>query len=288
LEFVFDYPDIYRKIIKPWITTIPGTTAVYVALGGVAVLGLSHPYFSRESDAPALRFLIFVIVALSLLTALVSQPYRVTRYSYFLYPFVIVMGSLGVSLLSSAVASKAFGKLASMTGLIFLVFWVAEDYRLDHLLHINDAKYRYRITYEDKLQSHYYLRWDLEGPANFVTENFNREDRVLVSHMPMPFYVENASAIFIDEDNPVHGLVADCNGHERWSNLPLLGNAHDVAEFIAKTEGDTWLILRTQKYRWLDPLEESLPTDLGLAPLFTSIDGHLAVYRIISGTNLSL
>jgi hypothetical protein len=80
-----------------------------------------------------------------------------------------------------------------------------------------------------------------------------------------------------------HFLIAACNETvDRWSTAHLLDRESELREMIDRTAGDVWLIVRTDAYRFRDPLEASFPSEYGLRPQFTSEDGHLAVYLIES------
>jgi hypothetical protein len=148
------------------------------------------------------------------------------------------------------------------------------------LIHINDPGIRYRISYDDELAEHYYIRWDFRAAALFVNERLTPDDSVIVFEQPLPHYLERTSGIYIPEGSNKQSMVWGCGGKlDLWSNKPLL-DTEDVYDLIKHAQGNVWLIVRTAAYRFRDPLESSLPEQYGLEPEYETQDGHLAVYRM--------
>lgn len=278
LRYTLDYPDVYFKIVRPWRRTIPATT---VLLGTAMLWSLRTALVSshdlERNEAETLRFLFAVLILMALGTALLWQPYAITRYTYYLYPLILVLSSAGIA----ALAGKLRSGLAIVAACIAGLFLIAEDFRLDHLVRINDPEIRYRTEYGPLLGAHYYLRLDYRGAAAYVNERLLPNESVVAFDLPLPHYLRWTSAIFIRKGTDVHARVASCGGtRERWSNAPLLARDEEMYGLIDRAQGDVWLVMRTAAFKHRDPLESSLPQRYGVTPKFTSQDGHLAVFRI--------
>ena len=281
LNYLFNYPDVYYKVVRPWLDAIPVTTVLLGALV-IPLFWLSLKRSDEELNrlTPA-RYLFSILVALVLLVGLLKQPYNITRYTYFLYPIVLVLASISIVRLSRRIDRRS-SRWAPfiMVGALAILF-VTEDFGVEHLVRINEPEVRYRLQYDDALAGHYYTRWDFRGAAEFTNEHLSPDDKVLVFHQALAYYLNQTDGIFIRKGSTIHSIVWGCGGtRELWSNAPLLDENHEVREFIETNKAATWLIMHTSQYPWRDPLEADLIETFDLKPSYTSVDGNLAVYRV--------
>lgn len=286
LNYLFNYPDVYYKIVQPWLDAIPVTTVMLAALL-IPLFWLSVKQSDEELKwlAPA-RYLFSVLVALVLLVGLLKQPYEVTRYTYFLYPIVLVLASTSVVRLSRRIGRRSprWSPFIMVGGLA--VLFVSEDFGVEHLIRINEPEVRYRLQYDDDLAGHYYKRWDFRGVGEYTNQHLGPNDNVMVFHQALAYYLHETDGIFVRKGSKIHSNVWGCGGtRELWSNAPLLDESHEVREFIETSKAATWLIMHTSQYPWRDPLEADLIETFDLKPSYTSVDGNLAVYRV-SGEEL--
>ena len=286
LNYLFNYPDVYYKIVQPWLDAIPVTTVMLAALL-IPLFWLSVKQSDEELKwlAPA-RYLFSVLVALVLLVGLLKQPYEVTRYTYFLYPIVLVLASTSVVRLSRRIGRRSprWSPFIMVGGLA--VLFVSEDFGVEHLIRINEPEVRYRLQYDDDLAGHYYKRWDFRGVGEYTNQHLGPNDNVMVFHQALAYYLHETDGIFVRKGSKIHSNVWGCGGtRELWSNAPLLDESHEVREFIETSKAATWLIMHTSQYPWRDPLEADLIETFDLKPCYTSVDGNLAVYRV-SGEEL--
>lgn len=285
LNYAINYPDLYRFVVRPWFQAIPVTTVILTLMCASQVWVLLVREQHRQSEElAAQRFIAAALVLLVMLSALFKQPYTITRYTYFLYPLILVLASTSIlywaALLFKSPRMRSVGAMIP----VVLLFAVAEDFQLGHLIRINEPEIRYRTAYNDVLAVHYYHRWDFRAAASFVNERLNPSDAVIVFEQPLPHYLHRTSGIFIRKGTDKHSLISGCGGErDLWSNAPLLDTESEVHRLMAQTNGSVWLIMRTAAYRWRDPLEISLPQQYGLEPEYITQDAHLAVYRLPPG-----
>jgi hypothetical protein len=282
LRYTLDYPDVYSKIVRPWLAAIPATTmllAALVLLGAKSQLAPERQLVTGAGDV--VRYLSATLILLCLLVGLLWQPYKITRYTFFLYPLVLLLASLGIIDLARRLGSTQRTRLALIAASITALFVVTEDFGLRHLAKINDTEFRYRTAYTRRLADHYYSRRDFRGAAYHVNQRLHPKDKIVAFDLPLPHYLDRTSGIFIRDGTPIHSLVSSCGGtRDRWSNAPLIDGDEELFRLIGESDGDVWLIMRTAAYRSRDPLESSLVEQFRLTAEFTSQDGQLAVYRL--------
>jgi hypothetical protein len=284
LNFVFNYPDVYYTVVRPWFRTIPGTTLVSAGLITALFWTAIFQKSSGSERFEGIRYLFGVAIILLLLTALLYQPYRITRYTYFLYPIVLVLSAAGIMEIARRFGSLKNGIVVG-TFCLGLYFAFSEDFRIRHLLNINDSDYRFRTAYNDRLASHYYPRWDFRGAADFVNARLQPADSVIVFDQPLTWYLDRTTAVFVREGSIVHSLVAACGGERHlWSNYPLVDREPEVEDVITRTEGTVWLVSHSSLVPWRDEIEQSLVDIYNLEEVFTTVDERLVVYAINRGS----
>lgn len=282
LLYAIDYPDLYYFVIRPWLHTIPVTTVILMLLAGSQIWVLLVRRQEQPTEGAAVqRYIAAAVILLAMLSALFTQPYRITRYTYFLYPLILVLASAAIVYWPGHLFRSRLTRIVATIAPIVLLFVVAEDFRIGHLIRINEPEIRYRTAYSDQLAAHYYTRWDFRSAAFFVNEHSAPSDSVIVFDQPLPHYLDRTSGIFVREGTENHWLVWGCGGkQDLWSNAPLLDTESELRALMNDTNGSVWLIMRTDAYRSRDPLESSLPEQYGLEPEYVTQDEHLVVYRL--------
>ena len=284
LRYTLDYPDLYSYVVRPWVQTIPVTTVILFLLttSQFWVL-LVQQRAIVTGHVVVQRYLAAALILLFILSAFFVQPYRITRYTYFLYPLILVLATTAIVYWSEVLFRSRPARTAATIAPIVLLFTFSEDFRIQHLAQINEPAMRFRTAYDDRLAAHYYTRWDFRSAAYFVNERLAPADNVVVFDQPLPHYLDRTSGIFVREGTENHRLVWGCGGRQDlWSNARLLDTESELRDLINETRGDLWLIMRTDAYRSRDPLEVSLPAEYKLQPEFVTQDEHLVVYRIPS------
>jgi hypothetical protein len=281
LNYLFNYPDVYYKILQPWFRAIPVTTAILAALVvPLFILSITKNDDESRRFAPT-RYLFSILILLALLVGVLKQPYISTRYTYFLYPIVLILASVSIIELIREI-NRIAPLLARLIVIgIPLLFLSAEDFGVKHLIRINEPDIRFRLQYSDILAGHYYKRWDFRGAGGYINQHINPGEKVIVFHQALAHYLHQTDGIFIRKGSTIHSIVWGCGGaRELWSNAPLLDEDDEVYENIGTGTAATWLILHTPQYPWRDPIEIELIDRFDLSPRYTSIDGNLSVYYV--------
>lgn len=282
LRYVLGFPDVYWYVVLPWLQAIPATTIILSILALPLVWSLLVTQRDAEGGEWSVRrYCAAALILLLLLTSLFRQPYTLTRYTYFLYPLVLTFVSASIVYASAAWFRSPRWRAAGIAAPVVLLLAIGEDFRLDHLLRINESEFRFRTAYDRQLAGHYYTRWDFRSASQYVNERLAPGDSVIVFDQPLPHYLDRTSGVFIRTGTKNHRLVWGCDGtRDLWSNAPLLDTEQELYRLIDETTGDVWLIVRTDAYPSRDPIERVLPERFALQPEFVTVDEHLAVYRI--------
>ncbi len=87
IERLFGFPDVYDAVIRPWGHTVPVLSlALALALGYL----YSRTVLTRETGTPVAVLLSLVIVITLMVGAKPAERIE-TRYTFFLYPLLIVL-----------------------------------------------------------------------------------------------------------------------------------------------------------------------------------------------------
>jgi hypothetical protein len=281
LNYLFNYPDVYYKILQPWLSAIPITTVLLAALiAPLFLLSLGDNRINSGQLDPT-RYLFSILIVLVLLVGALKQPYISTRYTYFLYPILLVLASVSIRELTRKTFQTAPRRARWIIISIPVLFLFTEDFSAKHLIRINEPDIRFRLQYSHALSAHYYNRWDFRNTGDYINRQISPGEDVIVFHQALAHYLHQIDGIFIRKGSTIHSIVWGCGGtRELWSNAPLLDENHEVYERIMSGVKGTWLIMHTPQDPWRDPLETELIDRFELEPRYISIDGNLAVYYL--------
>lgn len=286
LEFLksgLRYPDFYLEVLTPWSRVLPllGAAIALVCLAAGALVALGH-----DRDESHLRYRLLLGVTLLLLAAAVlsRQPYVSTRYTYFLYPLLLVLFVQGLVLLGRRLRPQD-PSIALPATLAAAVFATSHDFGLRHAIGVDRPEYLYRTVYGRALHEHFFRRWDYRAVAEVLNREARREDLVISAAYPvMPRYTSLLDFVYLDRSDRRIWIVSGCGGRrDLWSNLPLVFSPEVLQARIATARTPVWLVLTTEKYRARSAVEARLLARYRADEVFRSIDGNLALLRIPPG-----
>jgi hypothetical protein len=229
-EFVqnlFGLPDVYDSIIRPWGRTLP------VLSVGLAVT-LAYLWMRIVADRRHPREPVTVLMGLLLAMALAVgsiQTERVeTRYTFFLYPLMIVAAATSLTMIlerlvrrwhSSAHPAETPAILAAVLALLF--FALTEDFQPRHLAAVDSAAVNFRIGMTPVRAAHYYPRNDMRSIGEWLAANVQRGDVVVTGIPNLDPYYNAVDYVYIDaEDDRYDAYVCPDGQTDRWTNHPLL------------------------------------------------------------------
>lgn len=227
VQNLFGLPDVYDSIIRPWGRTLP-LLSVGLALA-LAYLWLRIVVDRRDAREP-------VTVVMGLLLAMVlavgaTQTERIeTRYTFFLYPLMIVAAATSLTMSlerlarrwsSPAPASATPAIIAAALALLF--FAVTEDFQPRHLAAIDSAAINFRIGMTPIRAAHYYPRNDMRSVGEWLSAHVRPGDLVVTGIPNLDPYYNAVDYVYIDAEDDRYDAYVCRDGHtDRWTNHPLL------------------------------------------------------------------
>jgi hypothetical protein len=278
LRPLYAFPDFKMAIVQPWFYTIPLWSALLTAglVGSLACAGRAEANASQ-----GIRWLLLAILICATFVALAPTPYRETRYSFFLYPALIVASVVGLSGLRTTIRTALRWPAATVPVAVLLAFLAMEDFQPRHLLAIDSYRANFRVGYPERLVAHYYERNDHKAPGDFLREHARAGDSIIITEVALQAYLPWLDYVYLWMGDERFGNQSCRRGTvERWSNVPLLFDEAAVKRALAsRVSGSTWIVVTKKARRW-HAWEQSLVDHLATAPVFTPPDGSFEIYRV--------
>jgi len=277
LVMFLKYPDFYTKIIYQWTSALP-VTSVGIAL--TLFVGTVFSVFKLSARSLSLRYMLAVVVLLCLVTAMLRQPYLSTKYTFFMYPLLLILfvGYLWfvVKNITQWNGSAPLWVFAAMLVVSLLMF---EDTDWYHLTHIDKKSVVYRQRYDLNRAYHYHYRFDYRTPAVQVNVSRGENDAVIVTDHVLSYYLDHLDFVFLNADKAAAHLFACGGKKEMWSNAGIIG-PNDLYHFIDSRKTTTWLLAKSDKFFYQSGDEKSMSDKYSRFVYYTSIDGAINVYKI--------
>ncbi len=244
LAIVFHYPRVMEEVGFLWFDVMPHLMMVS-CLFGMMVLWCSKNSTRFLVD----HFLLLVLVICILILGGIYTLYNSTRYSFFLYPLILLLWFEGALAFKSwlehilppnPLLNKISGFAVVLLPFGFLL--ISEDFSFAHLRNIGTAEVNFRLNVSEDVAIHYYQREDVKGPAEFINETWKPGDLILNAVPSSSFYLTHANYIFYDEQS---SLFKENSQHEgtkdRWGNL-ILYDKETVQKAVQGGTGAVWIM----------------------------------------------
>lgn len=242
LSFLFGFPDIFGHMVLPWGRAVPVLSAelgaafcfiYYLTLGARADAAGTEAAGAEAGRAgavdPATVFLNLVMV-LVLVAGCVPTDRAETRYTFFLYPILVVLAVGCVCALAQRRRSFAPGVAIVC---VLAGFAISGDFRPWHVLHIDSPAINFRVGMSAARTDQYYVRNDIRGIAQWLRANVKPDDLVIDGIPNLDPYYHDFQYFYLglDEDRYDAYICAD-GKTERWTGHPVL---HGVQALKAVT-----------------------------------------------------
>lgn len=281
LVFVLmNYPHIFNNVVLPWVRAIPVLSGILFIFLFIGIFILTRSSYENW----ALGEILFVILLiLILITGMFRLEYHVTRYTFFLYPILIV---LFVSSIKSIFDLTIRDKRISL--MIFLcvtmsLFFLSEDFNLNHFINIDKKEINYRMNFDVQKTIHFYPRKDFKTPAEIINQNSKPNDIIITCMLPTDYYLKRLDYVYCDFIYERCRNNSACEGtYDRWSKAALIHSEGKLFGLINESHKTIWIITQSENYnvRTASPGEMRLYKDYAKYLFYTSVDGMLNVYKI--------
>lgn len=279
---LFNYPPIGFKIIGRWLDAMPLLT---VTLGLLIGLGLYALRVQQDSRAGEYRMLAVFVLAIAFAMAALHQHYVQIRYTFFLYPLVLLLALASASRVATWMSEKDGLQQAVVLGATLGLIVIGEDFDPTHLWNIDTPQVLYRQDYNPSRAKQYYVRYDSRSPAEYVNTHRAVDDVIVASVVPVPYYLDRTDYFHLDPESHKFAGVVGCRGQKHlWSNARIIYEPEHLQTLLAPGEHTVWLIRHP---RWRR-LTREMPEPAGrLADQYreqveyVSADGTIEVVRYL-------
>lgn len=273
---LFNYPEVVTRFLKPMIMPMPlNTLLLLLGAAGVLIQGWRNPHRINEG----VRLLMMVFVASILLVSLISTDQKISRYSYFIYPLLLLFVVLCLYEISSFLSQKKLRISAFVLGTAVFML-VSEDFGWYHLAHLNQPEIAYRTKYSLDVQNHYYPKRDFRTPGEFINEHIRPGDLIVSEVSPIDLYLDQPiDYIYLPMEQKRFWTRATLHGtKDRWTGSDLIYRQSDLMKLLEFNDKPIWLAVFSTD--WFNE-----PVDIfGKKPKFirryTNLDNTVEVYFI--------
>lgn len=221
------FPDIYDSIVRPWGRTLPLlSTGLALAVAFWCVKSLSDAQRSMSAVAALLTLLIAVTLAVG---ATATERIE-TRYTFFLYPLLLVFGVCALV----HVLRRPTVPLAATALVPLLCFAATEDFQPRHVLHVDSAAINFRAGMSAVRAAHYYPRDNIRGVGEWLAAH-RQPGAIVIADIPsLEQYYPNFDYFFLEEQDPRYeAYVCKDGATERWTDHPVLYGLSALEPLVA-------------------------------------------------------
>jgi len=279
LEIFFKFPDLYNMAILPWFQVLPVLTALSAGL----IFWVLATTLARKSahSFEGFYFLCAVCLIAGIFVGMANTKYITTRYTFFLYPLVILLAVESLFQVSKLIGSSNRRVITVFLFFAVLLPFVTKDFNLTHLLRVDSPEINFRTAYGEQLSRHYYSRQDYRSPAEVVNANMEFNDGVVTTVTPVDYYLKQLDYIFVGIYESRFSGVSACGGtRELWTNASLLYKDEQLFDLINNFPRTIWLIAKSENMKKWFPVETLINEKYRQFLFSRSIDGKINVYKI--------
>tara|TARA_R100000306_G_scaffold62598_1_gene75286 strand:+ start:30790 stop:32787 length:1998 start_codon:yes stop_codon:yes gene_type:complete len=288
-----NYPSFYWGFVATYLAAVPVETLWIVA--GIAVVSLIGLLFqigstragttADTSEKNSLKLLLLVFLGCLTVFCLLNTRFTFTRYSFHLYPLMLLFIVVAVDWLAGRVSTLANARSSTVHGALLLLglggyALSSEHYGWRHLLFVDHAEYSLRSAYPLYTEFHYYQRDDFETVGQKVGELAAPEDVIISSSPAADYYIPNISYIFHTQDDVRYRETISCRGTEHlWTGIPMLSD-YDEVRALVDAGTRVWFVTGENSNGRKDPVDGVISTWPEARLVYESIDGSDRLYEI--------
>ena len=223
-----------------------------------------------------IKFIFGSLLFLALLSSVPKLLYQETRYTFFLVPIIIILViSSYYEVFRKLFIESKLSHLFTMI-IIFGIFYISNDFNLNHIINIAEPDYNYRLVYNSKMKNHLYRRWDSKTTTDFVKDNMNPDDIIIINENSLEYYLPKVDYYnFHYKHSAFPAISANSGQNEKWSGSKLIYKNEDLFNIIENRENTVWYLVFPEN--WLKEINFSQKYKDYL--VYEAIDGLIRVYR---------
>ncbi|MGB3222434.1 MAG: hypothetical protein WBB23_06495 [Desulforhopalus sp.] len=279
IKYLVNYPRIFARFVEPWFAVMPFFTIIIgVTLVVGSLLLIFKPSLKWNTFRQSIGVLIIIVLPFSMIdTAQVS-----TRYSFFIYPFILILLLSSVAVINNYIFPENFrGKIFWVV--FCLIILLGSDFKLSYPFNIGSKEANFRLGVDQVTRNHYYDRLSYREAADYVNDRVRGDDIVISGAPVVDFYLKKTDFVYFDYRGfRFQDITAVGGSREIWSNLPLIHNPEDLKAIIQKNKARTWLVLQNDLFNQRGPIHKMLIDELKSYRSYRTFDKRIDVYLVTS------
>lgn len=270
------YPDAYWALLVPWSGAIPILTGLLL---GLLAVGLVPVLLQPLAQTAANRLIYATVIASVMMVSVIHQRVLTTRYSFFLYPLLLLLACAALWFVAQALLRRPVAQAAAFCGLVAVVVVLVEDFSFYHLRHLSQPDVNFRMMYQPVRQRHYYHRYDYRSAAEYVNSRAERQDLVISLIPVVDYYLDRLDYRFVGVDEEDFPILSACGGtREIWSRARMIYRVEDLIERIGSSPGSSiWIIALSER---MNEVDQRLRLSFGNSVERVGFDERILAYRI--------
>ena len=233
-NFLIGYPPAKQAILLPFRASVPVWGGLLAALLIAAVV---NNLLKERWDLAGT--LVSIALVLLFMVAAFDTGWKTTRYCFFFFPVLILIGFIAIH----DVAGRAAGKwkpasrdwaALSAAGMLTLGFMATEDFNLAHAVDVASPQANFRLGPYEKFSRHWYNRVDVREPAQCVNRIAEAGDVVALDHVVASPYLEKPFAAYVNRADSIRYDYYARNGGttEKWTGVPIIPDGQALADLV--------------------------------------------------------
>jgi hypothetical protein len=187
-----------------------------------------------KDEAEPISVLLSLVIVLVLAVGTTPTERMETRYTFFLYPMLILLAVCAISMFMRRLGKQRGVPMALMAGVPLLCFAATEDFQPRHILEVDSATVNFRVDMPRHRAEHYYPRNDMRGAGQWLDAHVRPGDVVIAGIPSLDEYYAHIDYFYLDEKDPRYETyVCRDERTERWTSRPVLYTVDALAPIVA-------------------------------------------------------
>ena len=189
---------------------------------------------ARSETAGSIAALSGIILVMVLVVGAIPTNRIETRYTFFLYPPLIVLAVAALLMLMGRLKLLRHAPLAFSAAMPLLCFSATEDFQPKHIAAVDSANINFRVGMSAARAAHYYPRNDMRAVGQWLMTHVQSGDVVITGIPNLDQYYDGFDYFFLDkEDGRYEAYVCRDGRTERWTNHPVLYTEDELWPIVA-------------------------------------------------------
>jgi hypothetical protein len=231
VDRLFGFPNVFGAIVRPWGRTMPW---VVVGLGASLAYWFARVIRAPRIDSGALKAmpaLLALFIVMVLAVGLIPTDRIETRYSFFLYPLAVALGTTALLEVARGWFRPSYYWAALFVPLA--AFAATEDFQPWHMAAIDSPRVNFRIGMSPARAAHYYPRSDVRGTGGWLAAHLRAGDLNVTGIPTLAQYGPRLDYFFFEHGDERYESYVCADGHtDRWTDHPVLYGEESLATLV--------------------------------------------------------